>query len=525
MSTVVDTVLSMSGWLAYVVVGLLAFGEAAAFIGLVLPGETALLLGGVLAATGRVSLPVLLTVAAVAAVAGDSVGYEIGRHAGPALQRSRLGRRVGAERWARAEAYVRRRGGPAIFLGRWVGVLRALVPTLAGMIRMPYGRFLAWNAAGGVTWASTVVLAGYAAGAAWQTAAGYLGRASAVLGLMLAAAVLAAVTIRWIARHPEAIRRAASAATDSRPGSWLRGRLAGPVIAALAWLNRRFDRRAALGLALTAGLAVVAATAMMFAGLFHNVLDGDGVAALDRPVLDWLATHRDGEMTVAMRAVTTLGSTAVLPPLALLVAGVAGGVARSWRPVLFMTVTMVGSALITVAGKTLVGRPRPALTSAITQAGYSFPSGHSLSAAAILGACAVLVWQATRRWRTRVWASAGTAALVLLIGFSRLYLGVHWLTDVLAAYALGLGWLAAVVTAFRFAPAAARPGTGARQPASRHPAENAIAADPPVPNPTVPGPSSTPPNGRPHARLPRGDVPPGAGHSPPTPQRRHHLRR
>lgn len=475
MSTVVDTVLSMSGWVAYVVVGLLAFGEAAAFIGLFLPGETALLLGGVLAATGRVSLPVLLAVAAVAAVAGDSVGYEIGRHAGPALKRSRLGRRVGDERWARAEAYVRRRGGPAVFLGRWVGVLRALVPTLAGMNRMPYRRFLAWNAAGGITWASSVVLAGYAAGAAWQTVAGYLGRASALLGLLLAAAVVAAVAVRWVGRHPEAIHRVASGVIGSRPVTWLRTRLAAPAAAALAWVTRRFDRRAALGLGLTAGLAVVAGAAMIFAGLFDNVLDGEGVAALDRPVLGWLAVHRDGEMTLAMRAVTALGSTAVLPPVALLVSGVAARVTRSWRPVLLVTVTMVGSALITVAGKTLAGRPRPALTQAITQAGgYSFPSGHSLSAAAILGACAVVVWQATRRWRTRVWATAGAAGLVLLIGFSRLYLGVHWLTDVLAAYALGLGWLAAVVTAFRLTGPRPRSAT----PADQEPAR--AVDDPPV---------------------------------------------
>lgn len=197
MSGIINSLLSLSGGLAYAVVGLLAFGEAAAFVGLFLPGETALLVGGVLAANGRVSLPVLLVVAAVAAVAGDSVGYEIGRHFGPPLRRSRLGRLVGEQRWSRAEAYVLRRGGPAVLLGRWVGVLRALVPALAGMTRMPYRRFLAWNAAGGVAWASTVVLVGYAAGAAWQTFAGYLGRAGTVL-LALALLVLIA---RWLRRR------------------------------------------------------------------------------------------------------------------------------------------------------------------------------------------------------------------------------------------------------------------------------------------------------------------------------------
>ena len=197
MSGIINTLLSLSGWAVYAVVGGLAFGEAAAFVGLFLPGETALLLGGVLAAAGRVSLPVLIAVAVVAAVAGDSVGYEIGRHGGPPLRRGRLGRLVGEVRWTRAEAYVLRRGGPAVFLGRWVGLLRALVPSLAGMTRMPYRRFLMWNAAGGVAWASTVVLAGYGAGAAWRTATGYFGRASTIL-IAVAVLVLAA---RWLLRR------------------------------------------------------------------------------------------------------------------------------------------------------------------------------------------------------------------------------------------------------------------------------------------------------------------------------------
>ena len=150
MSKVVDAVLWLSGLPAYGLVGLLAAGEAAAFVGLFLPGEAALLLGGVLASQGRVSLPVMIAVAVVAAIVGDSIGYEIGRRGGPAFKRSRLGRMVGPERWAKGEAFLQGRGGPAVLLGRWVGVLRALVPCLAGMGRMPYRRFLAWNALGGL---------------------------------------------------------------------------------------------------------------------------------------------------------------------------------------------------------------------------------------------------------------------------------------------------------------------------------------------------------------------------------------
>jgi membrane-associated protein len=200
--TFVDALAALSGWPALLLVGALAFGESAAFLGLFLPGETALLLGGALAATGRTNLAAMVIVATVGAIAGDSAGYEIGRRVGAPLRRSRLGRRVGEERWARAEGFIRRRGPAAVLLGRWIGVLRALVPALAGMNRMPYRRFLFYNVLGGASWATTVVLVGYAAGASWQRAERYLGQA----GIGLAVVVVIGLVIWWVVRRYRAHR-------------------------------------------------------------------------------------------------------------------------------------------------------------------------------------------------------------------------------------------------------------------------------------------------------------------------------
>lgn len=163
MSSLLANLVHFHGPLAYLLVGLLAFGESAAFLGMVLPGETALLFGGVLAAHGSVSLPAMVAVGVLAAIAGDSVGYETGRRFGPGLKASRTGRRIGAARWARAEAMLQRAGGKAVFAARFVAVIRALMPTLAGMGRLPYRRFVAWNAAGGLVWGAGFVLLGYAA--------------------------------------------------------------------------------------------------------------------------------------------------------------------------------------------------------------------------------------------------------------------------------------------------------------------------------------------------------------------------
>ena len=140
---------------------LLAFAEAAAFIGFVLPGETSLLIGGVLAYQKVWPLWLFLLCAIIGAIAGDSVGYEIGKHFGPRIEVSRMGRLVGAKRWRLAQHIFDKYHGGAIFFGRAQALLRALVPALAGMNRVPYWTFLKWNAAGGIVFSTIVVLLGY----------------------------------------------------------------------------------------------------------------------------------------------------------------------------------------------------------------------------------------------------------------------------------------------------------------------------------------------------------------------------
>jgi membrane protein DedA with SNARE-associated domain len=142
--------------------------EASTLIGIFVPGETAILLGGVLAWYGHVSLPSVLLAAALGAIVGDSAGYWVGARWGKRVVEGRIGRIVGERRWARARQRLTRKGFLTIVLGRFPPVARTLVPILAGSARMPYRRFVAGNALGGIVWASASVLAGYLAGDAWQ---------------------------------------------------------------------------------------------------------------------------------------------------------------------------------------------------------------------------------------------------------------------------------------------------------------------------------------------------------------------
>ena len=197
MTGLVDKILGLPGWLVLLVTGAVVFTEDALFVGFVVPGETVALLAGAAARIGHVPLAGVLAVVIVAAVAGDSIGYEVGRRLGPRL----LDLRILAKRRKRldeARAFLARRGGSAVFLGRWVAFFRAVMPALTGTSRMRYRKFLAYNAAGGIAWGATVVLLGYAAGASYRQVEKSFGRDAAFAVL---AVVVVAVIVWRVRKH------------------------------------------------------------------------------------------------------------------------------------------------------------------------------------------------------------------------------------------------------------------------------------------------------------------------------------
>src|SRR5690349_16054783 len=206
MTGFIDGLLNVSPLVAYIAVFCLVFAEDALFVGFVIPGETAAVLGGVVASRGEVQLGSMMALVVCAAVIGDSVGYEVGKHLGGRLMKTRLLARH-AGRLENAQDFLRRRGGSAVFLGRFTAFFRAVMPALAGTSRMPYGRFIAYNAAGGVAWGIGFVLLGFLAGNSYETVAQAVGRDLAVVIAIVAVAALIAWHVR--SRRRRERRRAA----------------------------------------------------------------------------------------------------------------------------------------------------------------------------------------------------------------------------------------------------------------------------------------------------------------------------
>jgi membrane-associated protein len=194
--SLLDVIRSVPPALAYAIVALVVFGEAAFFAGFVVPGETAVLLGGLLASRGHLDITTLTMVVVISAILGDSVGYEVGKHLGPWVLQSRIFRKH-QSRLDDAQGMLRRRGGPAVFLGRWTAFFRAVMPGIAGLSRMRYRVFLFWNALGGIAWGITFSLVGYFAGASYEKVASSIGKGAAVVVTMV---VIAAIVV-WRVRR------------------------------------------------------------------------------------------------------------------------------------------------------------------------------------------------------------------------------------------------------------------------------------------------------------------------------------
>ena len=190
-----ESVLTAPPVLIYLVVAALVFAEDALFVGFVIPGETAAVLGGVAAARGTVGLTLMLIAGVLAAVIGDSVGFEVGRTMGPRILRAKMLDRHKA-RIDTARELLARRGAVAVFLGRSVAFFRAVMPALAGVAQMPYRRFLVANAAGGIVWGVGTVLLGYLAGNSYERVEKTFGRGAAVAVAVVAIAALVIWTIR-----------------------------------------------------------------------------------------------------------------------------------------------------------------------------------------------------------------------------------------------------------------------------------------------------------------------------------------
>ncbi|MGH3777476.1 MAG: phosphatase PAP2 family protein [Pseudonocardiaceae bacterium] len=261
---------------------------------------------------------------------------------------------------------------------------------------------------------------------------------SALVVLVVGALALTGWTARWVVRRPERIRAGLAWVSDRPAVVWVRSRYPRQ----WGFLDRRFTPGEAAGLTLTLGVATVLALGVGFGQLLDNVLDGEGIAVADRPVVQFLAAHRQPWVTTAARVITDMGSPAGAAVTAVVVGVALAWFRRSWLPLLVFALGAAGIGVINMAVKKLVSRDRPPLVTAVLgEQGFSFPSGHAVGTTVVwlLSAWMIGHWVIGQRAvQIAVWT--GALLMIVAVGVTRVYLGVHFPSDVLAGWTLGAAW-------------------------------------------------------------------------------------
>src|SRR5829696_8023158 len=435
-----DRILSLISHYGYLVI---LFGVMLESTGVPLPGETILLASGVLVQQGHLDLGDAIVFGILGAVIGDQIGYWVGREGGRRFV-LRWGRYVfiSPERLARAEAFFERHGGKAVFLARFFSGLRVFGALVAGISRMRWGTFLLYNALGGAVWATAVILLGYFLGSSMGLVERWLGRATLVLASVLAVVVAFYLAYHWAANNRARLVGWGDALLAHPPVARLRTRYD----AQLEWLLRRLTPGQYLGLHLTVGLLAAAGGLWLFGGIAEDVLTGDPIVRFDRVLDAYLHAHASPPLTTFFLVVTAFGSIETIVLLGVIVAAfLAWG--RRWLFLGSWLAAVAGSAVLNQLLKGLFARPRPHFDHPLlVETSYSFPSGHAMESFVVYGMLAYFAVLALRTWESRVGVVFGAALMVMLIGFSRMYLGVHYFSDVIAGYAAGGVWLSALIT-------------------------------------------------------------------------------
>ena len=447
-----DIAQGLGQW-AYLLVAFMAMAETAAFLGFVAPGEFTIIFGGVLAGEGTLSIQLLIGITWASCVIGDAIGFTLGRRLGRnfALKHGpKL--RITEERFEKVEAFFHRHGGKTVFIGRWIGLVRPLMPFLAGASRMSYRRFAPYDVLGAGLWSATWCLLGYIFWQSFEQVASTAGRGTIAFAILLGLFVGGYQAVKRL-RHPEQ-RRAFAQWVDRqtqrpllRPVGWL-GRalwvvlrplwqyVLSPLWKLIAPPLRFLIARLTpgeLGIKLTTLLAI-AGVCIYTVILQINLLETDALLPGDDTALSIARDIEVGVLTTIAKVLAVVGRLWFV----VLVTGAACAylLARRRGPeAIALSAGLAITQITTQIIKGAVDRPRPG-DGVVDANGFSYPSGHASIAVTYLALSVVLSRTAPAAWRVAM-VVAG-AVLAAAIGLSRVYLRVHYLTDVAGGWAVGL---------------------------------------------------------------------------------------
>ena len=418
---------------AGLLVFLVAFCDALAVVGIVVPALPLLFAVGALVGLGHIDGTYAVTCAALGALAGDGLSYWVGYRWGPRLREVWPFTRY-PQLLHRGEQLFRRHGAKAILIARFVGAVRPFVPAIAGTLRMPLKRYLPVSVIAAASWAAVFLAPGWIFGASYDAVAAVADRLALVLGAMLGVLALVWAVIvyswRWFDAHTNAWLAQFLAWTRKHP-------VLGRYAAALVDPNR--PESASL-LVLAVGLLAIG---WAWFALLVIVVAGGEPLAIDLRVQEVMFALRNPLADRMLAALASLGDAQVLGP--------ASAAAllwliwrRRWMASAHWLAALAFGFVLTTWLEAAIVMPRPETA----VAGFGFPSVAVTMTTIAFGFFAVLIARELPG-RDRIWPWLVAGVTVAAVGFARLYFGAHWLSDIVGGVLLGVVWLLVLGMAYR----------------------------------------------------------------------------
>ncbi len=382
----------LPGSFGYIIVFFAALLEALPF-GAFLPGQTIVMLAGFVAHQGSLRLYDVIIAATIGAIIGDTISYYMGRKYGISFLR-RYGKYFffKEEYFKKTKPLMRDHVGKTLILSRFVSVTRAFSPFIAGMHKVKLRTFFLFNVIGGILWAISFAVLGFLFGASYAFIAKYS-------GIFSAAGILVGILLYYLYWYLAVKKKL----------------LTKPELT----------------------LAIIAVTSLVFFSIIlDDVHDGGFGVHLDAPVNAFMNGIHSNWLTFIARGLDVGFGPIMMTLLVGLIVGVFWLVDRRKDAIFFGTVMLIQGITVLIV-KYIIERLRPE-NGMITEQSYSFPSGHTITAVVLFGLLIYLLWHDLETLTKRITAAVMFSAVAILVGLSRLYLNVHWLSDVLGAITLGI---------------------------------------------------------------------------------------
>ena len=425
-------------WIAFFA----ALCETVIGIGWLIPGSTMILFMGALAAREYFDLGDLLWFAVIGAIIGDNINYFVGKKYSYKIFNKNF-RFIKSAYFKKGKEFFERHGSKSVFIGRFVPSVKEVIPLIAGTFGMKRLTFMIWNVLGAIGWSFVWVLSGYFFAQSLNLAKIWLTRAGFFLTIIFVVFVIFYIFKIILIRKGKEFFSFLSSVWQSVKQAIIKNQEVQKFVQRhrtfFQFIQRRLDKNNFFGLPLTLFSLAFLYVFFLFGGIIEDIINSDIIVSADIRIANLLAVFRSAKMIKLFLWITLLGKWQVI--LIFTVAAIV--ILYLWKKKSYifpLLLSIVGSEAFTVIGKFILHRARPNVA-IYPEYSFSFPSGHATIAVAFYGFVTYILIRNVKQWKSKINAFFIGFIFIVLIGFSRLYLGVHYVSDVWGGYLVGTIWL------------------------------------------------------------------------------------